>query len=102
MFEIIFSISGFSDYIHYTVAIPFAVSITLQSSVICSILKYIYIYASLVAQMVRNPLATWDRHLSSIPGLGISPGGGYGNPLQYSGLENPMDRGVHGVTKSQT
>ena len=43
----------------------------------------------------------------SIPGLGRSPGGGNGNPLQYSCLENPMDRGtwpatVHGVTKSQT
>ena len=36
----------------------------------------------------------------SIPGLGRSPGGGPGNPLQYSCLENPMDRGVHGVTKS--
>ena len=29
-----------------------------------------------------------------IPGLGRSPGGGHGNPLQYSCLENPMDRGV--------
>ena len=43
----------------------------------------------------------------SIPGSGRSPGGGNGNPLQYSCLENPMDRGawwatVHGVTKSQT
>ena len=42
-----------------------------------------------------------------IPGLGRSPGKGHGNPLWYSGLENPMDRGawraiVHGVTKSQT
>ena len=41
----------------------------------------------------------------SIPGLGRSPGGHYGNPLQYSCLENPMDKGawpatVHGVTKS--
>ena len=41
------------------------------------------------------------------PGLGRSPGEGHGNPLQYSCLENPMDRGacwatVHGVTKSQT
>ena len=45
--------------------------------------------------------------LGSIPGLGRSPGGGHGNPLQYSCLENPMDRGawwatVHGVEKSQT
>ena len=42
--------------------------------------------------------------LSSIPGLGRSPGGGHGNALQYSCLENPMDRGawwatVHGVPK---
>ena len=43
----------------------------------------------------------------SIPGLGRSSGEGNGNPLQYSCLENPMDRGaqwaaVHGVTKSRT
>ena len=42
-----------------------------------------------------------------IPGLGRSPGEGNGNPLQYSCLENPMDRGawratVHGVAKSRT
>ena len=45
--------------------------------------------------------------LGSIRGLGRSPGGGHGNPLQYSSLENPMDRGawqaaVHRVAKSQT
>ena len=45
--------------------------------------------------------------LSSIPGLGRSPGEGNGNPLQYSCLENSMDIGawqatVHGVAKSQT
>ena len=43
----------------------------------------------------------------SIPGSGRSPEGGHGNPLQYSSLENAMDRGawwvtVHGVAKSQT
>ena len=43
----------------------------------------------------------------SIPGLGRSPGEGNGNPLQYSCLENPMDRGAwraifHGVAKSRT
>ena len=42
-----------------------------------------------------------------IAGSGRSPGGGHGNPLQYSCLENPMDRvawqaTVHGVTKRQT
>ena len=45
--------------------------------------------------------------LSSISGSGRSPGGGHGNPLQYSCLENPMDGGawratVSGVAKSQT
>ena len=45
--------------------------------------------------------------LGLIPGLRRSPVGGHGNPLQYSCLENPMNRGawwatVHGVTKSQT
>ena len=44
--------------------------------------------------------------LGLIPGLGRSPGGGHGNPLYYSCLENPMDKGVwsgtvHGVAKSQ-
>ena len=43
----------------------------------------------------------------SVPGLGRSPGGGNGNPLQYSCLENPTDRRawqvtVHGVAKSRT
>ena len=46
-------------------------------------------------------------NLGLIPGLGRSSGGGSGNPLQYSCLENFMDRGpwqaiVHGVAKSQT
>ena len=45
--------------------------------------------------------------LGSIPGSGRSPGEGNGYPLQYSYLDNPMDRGVwwatvHGVTKSRT
>ena len=44
---------------------------------------------------------------SSVPGSGRSPGEGHGNPLQYSCLENPMDRGVwqatlHRVTESDT
>ena len=48
-----------------------------------------------------------SRDPGSIPGSGRSPGGGHGNPLQYSCLENPMDRGVwwatvHRVTHSQT
>ena len=56
--------------------------------------------------VVKNPPAnTGDAGL--IPGLGRYPGGGNGNSLHYSCLENPMDRGAwwvifHGVTKSQT
>ena len=47
------------------------------------------------------------RDVGSIPGLGRSPGEGHGNPLQYSCLENAMDRGawqavVHRVLQSQT
>ena len=56
--------------------------------------------------MVKNlPANAGDA--GSIPGSGRSPGGGNGNPLQYSYLENPMDRGtwwatVQRVVKSQT
>ena len=47
------------------------------------------------------------RDVGLFPGMGRSPGGRHGNPLQYSCLENPMDRGawqatVHSVAKSQT
>ena len=64
---------------------------------------------SQVALAVKNPPANagdaGDK--GSVPASGRSPGGGHGNPLQYSCLENPMDRGawqaiVHGVAKSLT
>ena len=65
--------------------------------------------ASQVALVVKNsPANTGDiRDVDLIPGVGRFPGGGHGNPLQYSCLENPIDRGawwaaVHGVTQSQT
>ena len=65
--------------------------------------------ASQVALVVKNlPACAGDlRDVSSIPGSGRSPGGEHGNPLQYSCLENPMDRGawqatVHRVPKSRT
>ena len=65
--------------------------------------------ASQMAQTIKNPPANAGdlRDMGSVPGLGRSPGGGHGNPLQYSCLENPMDRGawratVHGVAKSLT
>ena len=62
-----------------------------------------------LSQMIKNPPANAGhvRDVGSIPGLGRSLGGGQGIPLQYSCLENPMDRGawwatLHGVTKSWT
>ena len=60
--------------------------------------------ASQAVLVVKNPPANAGG-LGSIPGLGRSPGGGHGNPLQYPCLENPMDGGarravVHGVTQS--
>ena len=64
--------------------------------------------ASQVVLVVKNPPANAGavRDMSLIPGTGRSPGGGHGNPLQYSCLENPKDRGawrvtVHRVAKSQ-
>ena len=65
--------------------------------------------ASQVELVVKNlPAKAGDlRDVGLIPGSGRCPGGGNGNPLQYSCLENPMDRGawratVHGAAKSQT
>ena len=50
-----------------------------------------------MAQMVKNPPAMCET-LGSIPGLGTSPGEGNSNPLQYPGLENPIDRGDSGYS----
>ena len=50
-------------------------------------------WASQVVLVVKNPPATTG-DLGSILGLGRSPGEGHSNPLQYSCLENPMDRGA--------
>ena len=62
-----------------------------------------------MALVVKNPPANAEgiRDAGSILGSGRSPEGGHGNPLQYSCLESPMDRGawwatVHGVAKGQT
>ena len=55
--------------------------------------------ASLVAQMVKNPPANAGDP-GSIPESGRSPGGGHGNPLRYSRLENPMDREAWGPLQS--
>ena len=65
--------------------------------------------ASQVALVVKNPPAKAGdvRDMGLIPGLEGSSGGGHGCLLQYSCLENPMDRGawqatVHSITKSRT
>ena len=54
------------------------------------------LWASLVALMVKNLHANAEdiKDAVSIPGWGRSLGGGQGNPLKYSSLENPMDRGT--------
>ena len=57
--------------------------------------------------MLKNkPVNSDVRDMESIPGLGRFPGGGHSNPLQYSCLENSMDRGaswaaVHSVAETQ-
>ena len=68
-----------------------------------------YRKASQVAIVVKNlPVNAGNiRDVGSVPGLGRSSGGGHSNPLQYSCLENPMDRGTwrataHRVARSQT
>jgi len=70
-----------------------------------SVIFWFY-WPSLVAQTVKN-LPANAGNAGSVSRLGRSPGEGYGHPLQYSCLENPMDRGawwatVHGATKCQT
>ena len=61
----------------------------------------------MVLVVKKVPAREVNKDLGSIPGWGRFAGGTHGNPLQYSCLENPMDRGdwwtaVHGVAKSQT
>ena len=64
-----------------------------------------YMWNQVVPVVKSLPANTGDtRDLGLIPGSGRSPGGRKGNPLQYSCLRNPMDRGawwatVHGVTR---
>ena len=79
------------------------------SLAVCFIHSSNSIWASRVAQWVKNPPAKagYTRDMGSIPELRRSAGGGHGNPCQYSCLENPMDRGswratVHEVAKSWT
>ena len=73
------------------------------------LIQLVSLFRALGGMVVKNlPANAGDaRDAGSIPGLGRSPGGGNGNPLQYSCLGNPMDTGawlaiIHGVAKSQT
>ena len=70
---------------------------------------YLILERNQVVLVVKNPPVNAGniRDVGSIPGSGRFPGGEHGNLLQYSCLENPMDRGawrttVHGVAKSHT
>ena len=70
--------------------------------------EWIHVWASQVEPVVKNPPANAEDEtdVGSIPGSDRSPGGGHGNPPQYSCLENPMDRGawwatVYEVAKSR-
>ena len=58
--------------------------------------KFFLALHSVVVLGVKNPPANAGdiRDIGSIPGLARSPGGGNGNPLQYSCLENPMEKGA--------
>ena len=65
-----------------------------------------HIYVFIGASLLKNPPAS-AKGMDSISGSRRSPGKENGNPLQYSSLKNPMDRGawqaiVHGVAKSRT
>ena len=68
---------------------------------------YSHICPSEVVLVVKNSPTRDIRDVGSVPGLQRSPEGGHGNPILYSFLENPMDRGawpaaVHRVEARQT
>ena len=87
----------------------YSCSIKICASGFDNILESIFCLLFQVALVVKYPPANAGdiRDTGSIPELGRSPRQGHGNPLQYSFLENPTDRGarwatVHRVTKNQT
>ena len=94
-----------SGSIHHVITLTlFTLNVTWYTYVF---MKYTYSFlgGSVGEESACNAGDTGDTGF--IPGWGRSPGGGHGNLLQYSCLEDPMDRGawqvtVHGVAKSQT
>ena len=99
-----FSLAG-KYYMTITIDLNINMHPTSDAKIIIKDIIDVY-WASQVALVVKNsPASAGDvRDVGSIPGSGRSPGEGNSNPLQYSCLENPMDRGawratVHGVTE---
>ena len=94
--------------------IEFIQSYKSQTQVLSFKLNIWILFIYLVISVLGFPCGSVVKNLSAnvgdmglIPGSGRSPGGGNGNPLQYSCLGNPMDRGawqatVHGIAKSWT
>ena len=92
------------------------VSLIISQFFLCTFVSFCFIFRCCfcsggLAQWLSGKESTCNAgdtgDVGSLPGLEGSPGGGNGNPLQYSCLENPMDRGawratVHGVAKSWT
>ena len=94
--------SAYTKWINLEPIIPSIVSQKERKQI-----SYIYTYMGFPGGSEVKASASNEGDLGSILGLGRSPGEGNGNALQYSCLENPMDRGawqaiVHGVAKSQT
>ena len=103
------SFSSFSSY-HFALQYPSirnsSETFSFLSLLLLHLLYSIELIGFLEGTVVKNPPAS-ARDVCSVPGLGRSPGGGNGNPLQYSYLENSMDRRawwatVYGVAKSET
>ena len=99
-----FSLAG-KYYMTITIDLNINMHPTSDAKIIIKDIIDVY-WASQVALVVKNSPANagYIEDTGSIPGLRRSPGGGHGNPLQYSCLENPMDRGawratVHGVAE---
>ena len=91
------------------VVVMFSYQILLESYYSCDLwYSFICNRASQMALVVKNPPANAEvRNAGSVHGSGGSPGGGFDYALQYSCLENPIDRGawratIHRVTQSQT
>ena len=92
--------------VHFSFAEFLKLGLSITGLIFCNICSLLLTGASLVAHTVKSLPAVWETGVHSL-GWEVSPGEGNGNPLLYSCLENPTDRGawqtaVHGVAKSHT